>query len=134
MSQPAQAAIAVIPTTDLEALALYHRGRELFADRTDPQSASEAEVALEAAVEADPEFAAAWAELTKARSWLLSLGTADEAGVQEALRRTKELAAEMVEARKEMVRVYRDIRNPSPAYRLAVSQGFQPLKILFLFF
>jgi len=93
-----QAAIAVVPTTDLEALALYHRGRELFADRTDPQSAAGAEIALEAAVEADPEFAAAWAELTKARSWLLSLGTADEAGVQEALRRTKELAPGSFEA------------------------------------
>ena len=93
-----EAAIAAIPTTDLDALALYHRGRELFADRTDPQSAAGAESALEGAVEADSEFAAAWAELTKARSWLLGVGTADEAGVQEALQRTKELAPGSFEA------------------------------------
>ncbi len=87
-----QAAIAVVPTTDLEALALYHRGRELFADRTDPQSASEAEVVLESAVAKDTNFAAAWAELAKTRSWLLGWGTADEAGVHEALDRTSALA------------------------------------------
>jgi len=93
-----EAAIAAIPTTDLDALTMYHRGRELFADRTDPQSAAGAESALEGAVEADPEFAAAWAELTKARSWLLGLGTADEAGMKEALQRTKELAPGSFEA------------------------------------
>jgi TolB-like protein len=87
-----QAAIAVVPTTDLDALALYHRGRELFADRTEPQSASEAEVVLESAVAKDTNFAAAWAELAKTRSWLLGWGSADEAGVHEALDRTSALA------------------------------------------
>ncbi|MEJ2482902.1 MAG: tetratricopeptide repeat protein [Gemmatimonadota bacterium] len=87
-----EAALASIPTTDLDALAFYHRGRELFADRIDPASAAGAEEALGRAVTADPDFAAAWAELSKARSWLLGLGTGDEADLEEALQRTQELA------------------------------------------
>lgn len=87
-----QAAIVAIPTTDLDALALYHRGRELFGDRTDPQSALEAETVLESAVGRDPEFAAAWAELAKARSWLLGWGSADELGTEQALERTSVLS------------------------------------------
>ncbi len=87
-----QAAIVAVPTTDLDALALYHRGRELFGDRTDAQSAVEAEAVLESAVGKDPEFAAAWAELAKARSWLLGWGSADMEGTEQALERTAALA------------------------------------------
>ena len=93
-----QQAISSVPTSDLDALTLYHRGRELFADRTDPQSAVSAESVLEEAVDTDPEFAAAWAELTKARSWLLGFGSGDESGMEEALRRTTELAPGSFEA------------------------------------
>ena len=87
-----EAAIATIPTTDLEALALYHRGRELFADRTDPVAASEAENVLEQAVRLDPRFAAAWAELARTRSWLLGYGSDDWDGTEEALGQATALA------------------------------------------
>jgi len=83
--------LAEVPTHDLEALDLYHRGRHLLdVDDTDEQRA--AIPVLEEAVRRDPTFAAAWAELTRALSWQIRQGNErDTLPARRALDRTKAL-------------------------------------------
>jgi hypothetical protein len=71
--------LASAPTADLEALDLYYRGSDLYERRIFANAtAREAVSTLEAAVAADPSFAAAWALLARARAWLVREGMETE--------------------------------------------------------
>jgi len=96
LSPEARADIARPPTEDLEALDLYYRGIELYRQRgASAAMAREAEQALQAAVADDPEFAAVWAALAQARSWLVRVGIeTDPSRARQALDRARALAPE----------------------------------------
>jgi serine/threonine-protein kinase len=90
-----KAELASAPTENLEALDLYYQGLEHYRTRAGYgfESARRAESTLAAAVEADPEFAAAWAALAQARAWQLRNGVStDTTGAREALDRAVALA------------------------------------------
>jgi len=90
-----KADLARAPTENLEALDLYYQGLEHYRIRSGYgfESARRAESTLAAAVEADPEFAAAWAALAQARAWQLRNGVeTDPTGAREALDRAIALA------------------------------------------
>src|SRR5712692_11517087 len=91
---PAEArAIAETPTTNLEALDYFHRGRELFDRRGGTAPDTEAPLAFERAVSLDPGFAPAWAGLAAARSWLIRQYLAfDTSAARQALDRAATLA------------------------------------------
>jgi TolB-like protein/class 3 adenylate cyclase len=93
-----KADLARAPTEDLEALDLYYQGLEYYRTRAGGsgyESARRAESTLAAAVEADPEFAGAWAALAQARAWQLRNGIeTDTTGAREALDRAAALAPE----------------------------------------
>ena len=103
---PAEAAaIAEQPTTNMEALDHYHRGRELFAQRGSPAPDSEGSRAFERAVALDPKYAPAWAGLAEARSWLIRQQLAfDTTPARQALDRAAALAPDAPET--EMARGY----------------------------
>jgi TolB-like protein len=89
-----RADLASAPTADLEALDLYYRGSDLYERRIFANAtAREAVSALEAAVAADPAFAAAWAMLARARAWLVREGMeTDPEPPRQALARARALA------------------------------------------
>ncbi|HEU4464027.1 MAG TPA: adenylate/guanylate cyclase domain-containing protein [Gemmatimonadota bacterium] len=92
-----KADLARAPTENLEALDLYYQGLEYYRTRAGYgfESARKAESTLAAAVEADPEFAAAWAALAQARAWQVRNGVeTDTTGAREALDRAVALAPE----------------------------------------
>jgi TolB-like protein/class 3 adenylate cyclase/Tfp pilus assembly protein PilF len=92
-----KADLARAPTENLEALDLYYQGLEYYRTRAGYgfESARRAESTLSSAVEADPQFAAAWAALTQARAWQLRNGVeTDTTGAREALDRAAALAPE----------------------------------------
>jgi adenylate cyclase len=90
-----KAELASAPTKNLEALDLYYEGLVYYLDRATGENSRRAESAFAAAVQEDPQFAAAWAALAQARAWRLRLGaTTDAAGVREALDRAIALAPE----------------------------------------
>ena len=92
-----KADLARAPTENLEALDLYYQGLEHYRSRAGYgfESARRAESTLAAAVEADPEFAAAWAALAQARAWQVRNGVeTDTTGAREALDRATALAPE----------------------------------------
>ena len=92
-----KADLARAPTENLEALDLYYQGLEYYRNRSGYgfESARRAESTLTAAVEADPQFAAAWAALAEARAWQLRNGVeTDTTGAREALDRAAALAPE----------------------------------------
>ncbi|HYO46163.1 MAG TPA: tetratricopeptide repeat protein, partial [Gemmatimonadota bacterium] len=92
-----KAELARAPTENLEALDLYYQGLAYYRSRAGYgfESARRAESTLAAAVEADPEFAAAWAALAEARAWHLRQGVeTDTTGAREALDRAAALAPE----------------------------------------
>jgi eukaryotic-like serine/threonine-protein kinase len=93
---PAEARqIAETPTENLEALDYFHRGRELFGRRQSIGADTEAPFAFERAVALDPQFAAAWAGLAEARSWMIRQNlTSDTAPARAALDRAERLAPE----------------------------------------
>jgi TolB-like protein len=88
-----------VPTRSLAALDAYHRGRVLFAARTDAED--RASVAhFERAVELDPEFAMAWVGLLRARTWLIRTGLeSDTLPARHSLDRALALAPNSAEAR-----------------------------------
>jgi serine/threonine-protein kinase len=96
LSPAARADIARPPTMDMEALDLYYGGIELYRRRgASAATAREAERVLEAALAEDPQFAAAWAALARARAWLVRIGIeTDPARAQQALDRARILAPE----------------------------------------
>ena len=90
-----KAELASAPTENLEALDLYYQGLAHYRDRGTGENSRRAEAALASALEADPQFAAAWAALAQARAWRLRLGaTTNAQGVRDALDRAVELAPE----------------------------------------
>ena len=92
-----KADLARAPTENLEALDLYYQGLEHYRNRSGYgfASARRAESTLTAAVEADPQFAAAWAALAQARAWQLRNGVeTDTTGAHQALDRAVALAPE----------------------------------------
>jgi serine/threonine-protein kinase len=92
-----KADLARAPTENIEALDLYYQGLEYYRTRAGYgfESARRAESTLTAAVEADPEFAVAWAALAQARAWQVRNGVeTDTTGAREALDRATALAPE----------------------------------------
>jgi eukaryotic-like serine/threonine-protein kinase len=88
LSPAQEAAVAKAPTTNLEALDWYHRGKELFSSRSGAFNDTAATGAFERAVALDSGFAAAWAGLAAARSWLIRSGnTTDTLPARAALDR-----------------------------------------------
>jgi class 3 adenylate cyclase/TolB-like protein/Tfp pilus assembly protein PilF len=90
-----KADLAEAPTQNLEALDLYYQGRVFYRGRSGYgfENARRAERSFAEAVEADPEFAEAWAALVQARSWQLRNGVAtDTTGARAALDRAVALA------------------------------------------
>ncbi|HET7691461.1 MAG TPA: adenylate/guanylate cyclase domain-containing protein [Gemmatimonadota bacterium] len=90
-----KADLARAPTEDLEALDLYYQGLEHYRSRAGfgYENARRAVTTLATAVEADPEFAVAWAALAKARAWQLRNGVeTDTTNAREALDRAIALA------------------------------------------
>ena len=76
---PAEAAaLDQAPTTNLQALEWYHRGRALFDVRGGNTGDSMAVQAFEQAVTLDSTFAEAWAGLTAARSWEIRSGVTND--------------------------------------------------------
>jgi len=93
------AAIAEAPTSNLEALDYYHRGRELWTERGSAGPDTLAPRAFERAVALDPRFAAAWAGLADARSWQIRQYTAyDTTGARQALDHAAALAPDAPES------------------------------------
>ncbi len=98
LTEADEAALDEIPTDDLVALDLYHRGRRIFEDVAGEGNRDLALRALEQAVERDPDFVRAWAELTRQRSFRVREGlTGDSLPAREALDRTVALAEGRVE-------------------------------------
>jgi len=91
---PAEAAaIAETPTTNMEALDHYHRGRELFLRRGSENVDTAAPHSFERAVALDPQFGAAWAGLAESRSWLIRMDLAyDTMPALNALQKAEALA------------------------------------------
>ncbi len=91
--------LAEVPTRDLEALDLYHRGRRLMDETDDPEAQAAAIAVFQEAVRRDPSFARAWAELTRALSWQIREGAGrDTLSARQARDRTQELAPGSVDA------------------------------------
>ena len=93
-----QEQISVAPTTNLQALDLYHRALVLNEFRTPVNETLTVRV-VEQAVALDPRFVAAWSLLAQSRAWLLrqSLVT-DTLPAWLAVQRTQELAPGSLEA------------------------------------
>jgi TolB-like protein/class 3 adenylate cyclase/Flp pilus assembly protein TadD len=88
-----EAELATAPTRNLEALDFYYQGLVYYRDRSAGDNSRRAESSLASAVQADPQFAAAWAALAQARAWRLRMGASSEVqGVREALDRAVALA------------------------------------------
>jgi len=101
------AAIAEAPTSNLEALDYYHRGRELWTERGSTGPDTLTPRAFERAVALDPRFAAAWAGLAEARSWQIRQYIAyDTTGARQALDHAVALAADAPET--QLARGYYD--------------------------
>jgi TolB-like protein/Tfp pilus assembly protein PilF len=88
-----------VPTQSMAALDAYHRGRVLFAARTEAEDRASVGH-FERAIELDPEFAMAWVGLLRARTWLIRTGAeSDTLPARESLDRALELAPNSAEAR-----------------------------------
>jgi TolB-like protein/Flp pilus assembly protein TadD len=99
LTEEDEAALEEIPTDDLVALDLYHLARRLFDGQFGPGGRNRALLALEQAVERDPDFVRAWAELTRQRSYQVREGTTgDSLPARQAMDRTVTLADGRVEA------------------------------------
>lgn len=90
--------LAQVPTHDLRALDLYHRGRSLLDSEADEDQVAAIPV-LEEAVRRDSTYVRAWAALTRARSWQIRQGRDwDTLPARAALDRTLALAPGSAEA------------------------------------
>jgi TolB-like protein/Tfp pilus assembly protein PilF len=88
-----------VPTQNLAALDAYHRGRVMFAARTDAEDRASVQH-FERAVELDPNFALAWVGLLRARTWLIRTGLeSDTIQARQSLDRALALAGNSAEAR-----------------------------------
>jgi TolB-like protein/Flp pilus assembly protein TadD len=84
--------LGLVQTRSLEALDALNRGRELQANPSE-QTDRAAVAQFRRAVELDPDFKAAWAELVRAQSWLLREGYEfDTIPARQSLDRLRELA------------------------------------------
>jgi TolB-like protein/tRNA A-37 threonylcarbamoyl transferase component Bud32 len=94
LSPAQEAAVVKAPTSNLEALDWYHRGKDLFSSRGGGFNDTAVTGAFERAVALDSGFAAAWAGLSMARSWLIRIGsTTDTTPARAALNRAVALDA-----------------------------------------
>jgi TolB-like protein len=88
-----------VPTRSIAALDAYHRGKVLFAARTDAEDRASVHH-FERAVELDPEFAMAWVGLLRSRTWLIRTGLeSDTLPARESLERALALAPNSAESR-----------------------------------
>jgi serine/threonine-protein kinase len=76
---PAQAAdLTTAPTSNLDALEWYHRGRDLFDQRSGVTQVTMGIAAFERAIGLDSSFAEAWAGLAAMRSWEVRQGASSD--------------------------------------------------------
>jgi eukaryotic-like serine/threonine-protein kinase len=127
LAAPARRDLASRPTESLEAYALYLHGRELRAGDVAPGALRGALAAYRRAVELDPGFAAAWAELAAGHVDAMRLGgmRADDAEqARIAVERAAALAPESPDTRKARGRYLHVVRgDPGSAlaeYRAAL--------------
>jgi TolB-like protein len=93
LTSDAEVALRDVPTRNLRALEHFYRARHEFLMSNTPSREIEAAGLLETAIEEDPAFVAAWAELTRVRSWMIRTGaTRDTLPAFQALERTRTLA------------------------------------------
>ncbi|HET8632826.1 MAG TPA: protein kinase [Gemmatimonadales bacterium] len=94
------AAAQAAPTDNLEALDWYHRGQELFANRSGSIVDNGMVAAFGRAVGLDSTFAEAWAGLASARSWQVRNGTTtDTMPARSALDHAMALAPSAIETK-----------------------------------
>jgi TolB-like protein/Tfp pilus assembly protein PilF len=99
LTREEQEGLRDVPTRSMAALDAYHRGRVLFAARTEADDRASVGH-FERAVELDPGFAMAWVGLLRARTWLIRTGLeSDTLPARESLDRALELAPHSAEAR-----------------------------------
>jgi serine/threonine-protein kinase len=103
LAEPARRGLTARPTGSLEAYTLYLHGKELRAGEVAPDALRGALSAFQRAVELDPGFADAWAELAAAHVDALRLGgmrTDDAEAARRAVDRAVELSPESPGTRK----------------------------------
>jgi serine/threonine-protein kinase len=121
LAPPARRGLAARPTQSLEAYTLYLHGRDLRSGEVAPDALRGALAAFRRAVEIDPGFAAAWAELAAGHVDALRLGgmRADDAEqARIAVERAEALAPESPDTRKARGR-YAHVVRGGPAAALA---------------
>ena len=127
LAAPARRGLTTRPTQSLEAYTLYLHGRELRTGEVAPEALRGGLAAFRRAVEIDPGFAAAWAELAAAHVDALRLGgmRADDAEqARLAVERAAALAPESPDTRKALGRFAHVVRGDAAAalaeYRAAL--------------
>jgi TolB-like protein len=127
LAAPARRGLSSRPTQSLEAYTLYLHGRELRAGEVAPDALRGALAAYRRAVEIDPAFAAAWAELAAGHVDALRLGgmrADDAAQARAAVERAEALAPQSADTRKALGRVAHVVRGDPRAalaeYRAAL--------------
>jgi serine/threonine-protein kinase len=127
LAGPARRDLTSRPTDSLEAYTLYLHGRELRAGEVAPEALRGALAAYRRAVEIDPDFAAAWAELAAGHVDAMRLGgmRADDAEqARVAVERAEALAPESPDTRKGRGRYLHVVRGDAASalaeYRAAL--------------
>ena len=121
LAAPARRGLVARPTQSLEAYTLYLHGRDLRSGELAPEALRGALAAFRRAVEIDPGFAAAWAELAAGHVDALRLGgmrAADAEQARIAVERAERLAPESPDTRKAKGRYAHVVRgDPASALR-----------------
>ncbi len=127
LAEPARRGLATRPTRSLDAYTLYLHGKDLRAGEVAPEALRGALAAFRRAVEVDPAFADAWAELAVAHVDALRMGgmRSDDADQSRfAVERAAELAPESPDTRKARGRYAHVVRGDAASalaeYRAAL--------------
>jgi len=127
LAPPARRGLTTRPTQSLEAYTLYLHGRSLRSGEVAPEALRGALAAFRRAVEIDPGFAAAWAELAATHVDALRLGgmrADDAAQAREAVERAEAIAPESPDTRKARGRYFHVVRGEAASalteYRAAL--------------